>query len=98
MYSRDDPCGRPVPLLLSPGSPPGSLSVDMTIRAQTPFSHISFKREAALQAASYIVGATLAVALVFCGRPGFLRSPWFFAVALVFCILPGFLDAMPNFV
>ena len=86
-YSRGDPCGRPVPLLLSPGSPPDSLSVDMTIRAQTPFSHISFKREAARRAASYIVGATLAVALVFCGRPGFLHSPWFFGCHAEFCVM-----------
>src|SRR6266516_3063347 len=77
------------PCLLSPGSPPGFLSVDMTIRTQTPFSHISFKHEAALLAASYIVGATLAVALVFCGRPGFPWSPWFFAFSLVFRGRPG---------
>src|SRR5205807_101713 len=49
------------PCCYCPGSPPGSLSVDMTIRTQTPFSHISFKLEVALRAASYIVGATLAV-------------------------------------
>ena len=67
------------PCLLSPGSPPGFLSVDMTIRTQTPFSHISFKYDVALRAASYIVGATLAVALVICGRPGYMRSPWFSA-------------------